>query len=255
MDQAGSAWIKHASAWMKHERIPESSYGRGTKFARPRPLNLGLETSDIGARSRCLAPRACVDWGMLRGCAPRARASSARRAFIGEQLMLVLLRSRRRPRQRWQSRCTAAWPGSTPGPLSQPWPGLTPGPGRPSLSCVRAGVRCARARERDGRRLSLSLSCWPGVSPESETERRIMRGWGSAPGRGEQDARGRFVLGIYTHSVVDEQGMRVDERGSTWIKHEPTWINLDQHGSTWINMDFHGSAWISPRRSRDVALE
>ena len=152
MDQHGSAWIKHASAWMKHERIPESSYGRGTKFARPRPLNLGLETSDIGASSRCLAPRACVDWGMLRGCAPRARASSARRAFIGEQLMLVLLRSRPRPRQR----CTAAWPGSTPGPLSQPWPGLTSGPGRPSLSCVRAGVRYTRARAIVDVSLSLS---------------------------------------------------------------------------------------------------
>ena len=38
-------------------------------------------------------PLARVDWDKLRGCAPRARASSARRAFIGEQLMLVLMRS------------------------------------------------------------------------------------------------------------------------------------------------------------------
>ena len=156
MDQHGSAWIKHESAWMKHERIPKSRYGHGTKLGRPRPLNLGLDHHR--RKLSLLLPLARVDWGMLRGCAPRARASSARRAFVGEQLMLVLLRSRRRrrPRQRWQSRCTAAWPGSTPGPLSQPWPGLTPGPGRPSLSCVRAGVRCARARKRVDVSLSLS---------------------------------------------------------------------------------------------------
>ena len=156
MDQHGSAWIKHESAWMKHERIPKSRYGRGTNWVAPRPLNLGLETTIIGASSRSLAPRARVDWGMLRGCAPRARASSARRAFIGEQLMLVLLRSRRRPRQRWQSRCTAAWPGSTPGPLSAV-AGFDSRPG-PTESFMRARGRAVRARARARRRLSLSLS-------------------------------------------------------------------------------------------------
>ena len=117
--------------------------------------------------------------------------------------------------------------------------------GRVFHACGRAVL--ARARRRRRRRLSLYLSCFGhGVSTESETERRIMRGWGSAPGRGEQDARGRFVLGIYTHSVVDEQGMRVDERGSTWIKHEPTWINLDQPGFSWISMDQHGFRLETP---------
>ena len=228
--------------------MPESSYGRGTKFARPRPLNLGLETSDIGASSRSRAPRAR---GL--GHAPRLRAAGA-----GEQCSQSLHRRAVDARAAEESTSTTttmaeSMHGCVAGFDSRPaltaWPGLTPGPGRPSLSCVRAGVRCARARERDGRRLSLSLSCWPGVSPESETERRIMRGWGSAPGRGEQDARGRFVLGIYTHSVVDEQGMRVDERGSTWIKHEPTWINLDQPGFSWISMDQHGFRIETPAMS------
>ena len=155
MDQHGSAWIKHASAWMKHERIPESSYGRGTKFARPRPLNLGLETSDIGASSRSRAPRAR---GL--GHAPRLRAAGA-----GEQCSQSLHRRAVDARAAEESTSTTttmaeSMHGCVAGFDSRPaltaWPGLTPGPGRPSLSCVRAGVRCARARARVDVSLSLS---------------------------------------------------------------------------------------------------
>ena len=63
---------------------------------------------------------------------------------------------------------------------------------------------------------------------------------------GARDARGRFTVGIYT---LDEQGMRVDERGSTWIKREPTWINLDQAVFSGISMDQHGFRIETPAMS------
>ena len=160
MDQHGSTWIKHSSAWMKHERIPKSSYGRGTKFARPRPLNLGLETTAIGASSRSLAPRAR---GL--GQAPRLRAAGA-----GEQCSQSLHRRAVDARAdeeltstttTMRNDQTAVHHVCTQYDSADPWLGSSPGPGRPSLSRVRVRGARARAPTSTSTSLSLSLLLWP----------------------------------------------------------------------------------------------
>ena len=140
----------------------------------PRPLNLGLETTAIGASSRSLAPRAR---GL--GQAPRLRAAGA-----GEQCSQSLHRRAVDARAAEESTSTTttmaeSMHGCVAGFDSRPALTAVAGfdfrPG-PTESCMRARGRAVRARARARRRLSLSLSCWPGVSPESETEQRIMRG-------------------------------------------------------------------------------
>ena len=73
-------------------------------------------------------------------------------------------------------------------------------------SFTRAGARCSRARADVDVDVSLSLSLllWHGVSTESETERRAQvtpREAAPVHRGGARDARGRFTVGIYTHSV------------------------------------------------------
>ena len=121
----------------------------------PRPLNLGLETTTIGASSRSLAPRAR---GL--GQAPRLRAAGA-----GEQCSQSLHRRAVDARAdeeltstttTMRNDQTAVHHVCTQYDSADPWLGSSPGPGRPSLLRVRA--RGARARAPTSTSTSLSLS-------------------------------------------------------------------------------------------------
>ena len=149
------------------------SRSRGTaaeqNWLAPRPLNLGLETTTIGASSRSLAPRAR---GL--GQAPRLRAAGA-----GEQCSQSLHRRAVDARAdeeltstttTMRNDQTAVHHVCTQYDSADPWLGSSPGPGRPSLSRVRA--RGARARARADVDVDVSLSLSPALAMVSALSQR-----------------------------------------------------------------------------------
>ena len=130
----------------------------------PRPLNLGLETTTIGASSRAR--------GL--GHAPRLRAAGA-----GEQCSQSLHRRAVDARAdeeltstttTMRNDQTAVHHVCTQYDSADPWLGSSPGPGRPSLSRVRA--RGARARARADVDVDVSLSLSPALAMVSALSQR-----------------------------------------------------------------------------------